>query len=87
MTKRIVLDDAEHNVIYGAILDLREDFIDLKRDVFNDLDKKANKGDINLWLLWRQSPVWMKSVATLVLTGVLGVGATAIDLHRIPLPF
>jgi hypothetical protein len=89
-TPRITLEDYEHNIIYGAVIDLREDFVDLKQHVNDELEiqkraleLKAAKADINLWLLWKQSPLWMKIVGA---AGTAVAALASAAAGYIPLP-
>jgi hypothetical protein len=92
---RQTLENPDHNIIYGAVLDLREDFIDLKKHVNDELevqkhtlDRKADKTDLTLWIMWKQSPTWMKVVGAAVTAAVAITSAVAAMVPMpLPLPF
>lgn len=88
---RQVLDNADHQIIYGAVLDLKDEFIDLKKHVNDELEVqrdalalKADKTDLTLWIMWKQSPTWMKIVGAAV---TAAVAITAAVAQAVPLPF
>lgn len=87
-------NDEIHDAIIDVkyeVLGLREDFVDLKAHV-NDqheaytalLAQKADRRDLTLAVLWRQSPKWMKLVGAIV-TAAVAVSAAVGE--RLPLPF
>lgn len=89
MADRQALRDPEHNIIYGAVLDLREDFLDLKQHVNDELEvqraelkMKAEKRDLTLLVLWRQSPTWLKIVGAIatVSGGILAAVAARLPI-------
>ena len=91
--KRPSFLDREHQLIYGAVLDVREKMLDLKAHVNDELEAqrkvlelKADRNEINLILLWKQSPLWMKVISLAVAVSTAAIAALLPNLPS-NLPF
>jgi len=73
-------NDELHEAIIDVrenVVGLRDDFVDLKRHVNEELEvqkvalsTKAEKADLTLFVLWRQSPTWLKIAGAATTAGI-----------------
>lgn len=89
--------DIEHLVLYNVVQDIRDDMFDLKTHVNDELEiqkyalaenkralnLKADHKDITLWVMWQQSPVWLRTLTTIT---VISSGALAVVVPLLHLP-
>lgn len=80
-------NDEIHDAVLDVrhqVLGLREDFIDLKKHVNDELEVqkealvlKADKSDLTLLVLWKQSPIWLKIAGAAITAGMTAAAFVA----------